>query len=207
MKRAVKGGARGFTVIEVIMALGIFAIGASAVIAMQRGTVLGNADARKLDMANTIAREWLERLRRDATTWTTPSSVNPNSNYANANLLSTYLPLNSGGTNTGWVYPDALLATSPAVPDGMSPAFDILGRDLAAGQVAASTVFCVNVRLNWLVMNSLIRAEVRVAWPRLINDSPSVGWCSAANAANITSATQTYHFVYAATAIRQNPVQ
>lgn len=205
MRRA--ASRRGFTVIEVIMALGIFAIGASAVIAMQRGTVLGNADARKLDMANTIAREWIERLRRDATLWTTPSSLNPNSNYGNAKLLSTYLPFNAAGTVTAWTYPDALLSATPAVPDGLSPAFDILGRDLAVTNVAASTVFCVNIRLNWLVMNSLIRAEVRVAWPRLIINEPSAGWCSETNAANITSAVDTYHFVYAATAIRQNPDQ
>jgi hypothetical protein len=193
--------------VEVLMGITLFAIGAGAVMAMQRATIQGNADARKFDVANAVAREWLERLRRDAALWTTPTSTNPNSNYANAKLLSTYLPYNSAGTNSDWKYPDALLSAGPPIPDGVSPAFDILGRDLAATDIPTNTVFCVNIRLNWLVQNMLARAEVRVFWPRLLLDAPPAGWCGASNTAAVTTQTQSYHFIYAATAIRQNPAQ
>ncbi len=207
---------RGYTAVEVLIGITLVSIGAAAVMSMQRGAIQANLDARKMDMANSIAREWLERLRRDSTLWTLPSPVNPGgNNYANSKLLSTYLQLNNNGNN-GWVYPNALLA-SASVPDGVSTGFDILGRDLLAVDIVgtnakpSSAVFCVNIRLNWLVLNQLIRAEVRVFWRRQLYTAPSkVDWCNAADASDATAIngnTSEYHFVYAATAIRQNPVQ
>jgi|SRR5579883_1955163 len=215
---------RGYTAVEVLMGLTLLSIGAAAVITMQRGAIQANLDARKMDMANAIAREWIERLRRDATRWTLPSAQNPGgNNYGNALLLSSYLQWNNTNVNSAWSYPDALLSGS--VPDGVSPGFDILGRDLVAADIKydstnptklSSAQFCVNIRLNWLVVNQLIRAEVRVFWPRARSypDDQAVtpnyvgtDWCSAANTSNVTGNTTDYHFVYAATAIRQNPVQ
>jgi hypothetical protein len=219
------------------MALTLFAIGATAVMSMQRASIQGNADARKLDMANSIAREWLERLRRDSALWTQPGPANPKapSNYNSSScpspmcnswplLISTYLPLPASGTIdptaiTTWSFPDVYLAQAPAVPDGVSPGFDILGRDLPEGSLGLAT-FCVNIRLNWLVTptvtsgnprGGLVRAEVRVFWPRQLQSAPAANWCSAANstggADNVTGQVDTYHFVYAASAIRQNPAQ
>jgi hypothetical protein len=184
---------------------------------MQRGAIQANLDARKMDMANSIAREWIERLRRDSTLWTLPSPVSPGgNNYASSKLLSTYLVYGSATNVTAWSYPDAYLATA-TLPDGVSPAFDILGRDLLPADITGSTshpssaIFCVNIRLNWLVLNELIRAEVRVFWRRDLyldpNNLHTVDWCTAANASNVTGDVGHYHFVYAATAVRKNPVQ
>jgi prepilin-type N-terminal cleavage/methylation domain-containing protein len=209
-----KKRARGYTAVEVLMGMTLLSIGAAAVISMQRGAVQANLEARKLDMANAIAREWVERLRRDATLWTLPSAINSvGNNYANAKLLSTYLQYGNTTANSNWSYPDIYLQTA-AAPDGVSIGFDILGRDLAVTDIQGSStkpsaaVFCVHVRLNWLVVNSLIRAEVRVVWPRLIDQGANtVDWCSKGNSDAITGDTNHYHFVYAATAIRQNPAQ
>ena len=43
------------------------------------------------DLATSIGREWLERLRRDAALWTQPGPANPvaPSNYGNAKRLVT----------------------------------------------------------------------------------------------------------------------
>jgi prepilin-type N-terminal cleavage/methylation domain-containing protein len=205
---------RGYTAIEVMIGITLLSIGAAAVISMQRGAIQANLDARKMDMANSIAREWLERLRRDATLWTLPSPVSPaGNNYSNAQILSQYLVYGSNTTNSVWKYPDILLQ-SATVPDGVSPGFDILGRDLMPTDIAGTStkpsaaVFCVNIRLNWLVMNQLIRAEVRVFWPRMILSGPNTtDWCTDANASAVTGDVADYHFVYAATALRQNTVQ
>jgi len=208
MKRPSK---RGYTMVEVMMGMSLLAIGAAAVISMQRASIQSNLEARKLDMANAIAREWIERLRRDATQWTLPNSSNSTSNYANAQLLSTYLAWGATGQTTSWSYPNAYLA-SAAVPDGVSPGFDILGRDLKATDILGSTstpskaIFCTNIRLNWLVVNTLMRAEVRVFWLRLLSSGPNTpDWCNQSNANTVTGDTSHYHFIYAATAIRQNP--
>jgi hypothetical protein len=221
------------------MGLTLFAIGAAAVMSMQRASIQGNADARKMDIANSIAREWIERLRRDAALWTQPGPANPKapSNYSASTcpspmcnswplLLSTYLPMPAAGVVsptavTSWSFPDVYLAAVPSVPDGVSVGFDILGRDLAEADIAKDkAAFCVNIRLNWLVTptdasgnsrGGLIRAEVRVFWPRQLLSAPASKWCSATNSAGsgdkVTGDTATYHFVYAASAIRQNPAQ
>jgi len=217
MRRAssARAVARGYTMVEVMMGMSLLAIGAAAVISMQRASMQSNLDARKLDMANSIAREWIERLRRDATQWTLPNESNLNTNYANAQLLATYLPWGTAGSTpsvtTAWSYPSVYLA-SATVPDGVSPGFDILGRDLSAANIQGSTsspskaVFCTNIRLNWLVVNSLLRAEVRVFWPRMLTAGVNTpDWCNQANASAVTGDTSHYHFIYAATAIRENP--
>ncbi len=190
------------------MAMTVGAIGAAAVMSMQKAAIQGNADARKTDIGAAVARTWTERLQRDAMSWTLPSSANPSGN----NLVNTKFLNNVGG---GWFAP----ASST---DGMSPGFDILGRDLATGDlsppggVQPATVFCVNVRLTWLVTNQLMRAEVRVLWPRGTSSSGTAGypitdWCTA----NMSFTGQGYtgagdpdpnvfHTLYAATAIREN---
>jgi len=216
-RRFARALSRAYTAVEVMMGITLLSIGASAVIAMQRGAIQANLDARKMDMANSIAREWIERLRRDSAMWTLPSPLSPSgNNYASAKLLSTYLQYGSATTVTAWSYPDVYLATA-SIPDGVSPAFDILGRDLMPADITGTTtrpsaaIFCVNIRLNWLVVNELIRAEVRVFWRRDLyldpNNQYTVDWCTAANASAITGDVGHYHFVYAATAVRKNPVQ
>src|SRR5580700_4018709 len=126
-------GARAYTIVEVLLSMTVFAIGASAVMSMQKATLQGNLDARKTDMANSIARMWIERIRRDAMQWTQASAA-----PANAKLL--------GYIDTGWVRPDAYAGNTPPV----SPGFDILGRDISTAGLtpsggAAPPVFCVNI--------------------------------------------------------------
>lgn len=226
MKPSSRRRARGYTAVEVLMGLTLTAIGASAVISMQRSAIQANLDARKMDIANAISREWMERLRRDATLWTAP---NPNgvstTNYNNARLLVTYLPvgpavnpapnddpnLMTTGTVAGWSFPDFYVKNPPAgstTLDGLSPGFDILARDvdIQSASAANKAFFCVNIRLNWLVVNNLIRAEVRVFWPRLVTGGPAPGWCSTGIESQAVN-TQTYHYVYTASTVRINPAQ
>ena len=151
---------RGYSAVEVLVAMTLFAVGASGVIAMIRANVQGNYDARTLDVANSVARAWEERLRRDASYWTkSPTGVSGNA------VSTTKWLKNTADAPAVWFVPAA-----PASPnhEGQSPAFDLLGRELADtdAQDATKTLFCTQLRLTWLVPNSVVRAEVRVFWPR-----------------------------------------
>jgi type IV pilus assembly protein PilV len=199
--------ARAYTVVEVLLSLTVLAIGASAVMSMQKATLQGNLDARKTDMANAIGRMWIERIRRDAMQWTLPSPVNPaGNNFANAGLLQ-YAASNSGN----WQRPDAYLGQTPPI----SPGFDILGRDIPTGSLnpTAGTLatppplFCVNVKEQYLyqdaVNNNLIRVDLRVLWVRGINPGAS-NPCDTTVATSVLPNPQLYQAIYLTTAVRGN---
>ncbi len=137
--------ARGYTMIEVLMAMTVMAIGGAAVITMQKTSVTGNLDARKADVANAIARTWVERLQREAMQWTLPSNEEPDRQQprerAGPRATSSTRP-------EQWFLPSQDMGQN-GVNETMSPAFDILGRDLPQGSLGSAD-FCVHVRLQWL---------------------------------------------------------
>jgi len=196
--------ARGYTAVEVLSAMTLFAIGAAGVIGMQRVTVQGGEDARRFDMATNIANEWISRLQRDSAFWTEP----------NQNSLNT---INIG--NTKWLQFVGTCATTwcnppnAAVPAGMSGSFDTFGRDLPSTSTDAT--YCAQYRLEWVMPpgtapqlkpTMLMRAEVRVFFSRL--ERAPVGDCNSPTPAPDSVAGESaYHFVYATTAIRENPLR
>jgi hypothetical protein len=130
--------------------------------------------------------------------WTLPSASNPSgNNFAGAKLLN--------HLDAGWFLPSDYLSA-----DINSYAFDILGRDLAAGDIVADSTkgiagahFCVDIQLTTLVPAQLFRAQVRVSWPRGISSAPS----SFCNAKLDTQPDMTlYHAIYVTTAIKENPL-
>ncbi len=197
------------------MAMTVFAVGAASVIAMQRASIQGNSDARKLDMANAIARDWLERLRRDAMMWTQNSVATPLGQTNYIKLTSTYYGK--------WAMPTTLCPATAtgSNADGLCPAFDILGRDLAQDKYGDAS-FCVNIWLDSASADGgaadLVRAEVRVYWPRQLTQSATApysggnGFCDTAalGATNgpdgATGGPAVYHFVYASTMLRLTPL-
>ena len=60
---------RGYTVVELMMALAVMAIGLSGVIAMQKVTLSSNGHARKLALATRLGQSWLDELAADAGQW------------------------------------------------------------------------------------------------------------------------------------------
>jgi type IV pilus assembly protein PilV len=214
---------RAYTLVEVLVSLTLLAIGAAGIIAMQKAAVQGHQEARQMDMANAIAREWMERLRRDAMLWT-PSTgqqgVVPPPNIAQApTIVITNPPI--------WYVPVARIAPAGSQSDVESPGFDVLGRDVpaadlawasqggsnAAGVYATNTQtvlsYCTNVRITPLTADqTLLRAEVRVFWardlfasidPAVCTANPPAGWD-----ADPVIVTEKYHFLYLTSAIRQN---
>jgi len=196
MSDRLRRSSRGVTMIEIIMALGVLAVGASGIIAMQKVTVVANRDARNLEVANEIARTWLERLRADAAVWNHPSAMNPTSDLAETVWLNNSVrPSNA----PAWLRPENAKLNLYGVHDA-------LGRDIKD----LNGPYCVNVRVTWHRENRSMRAEVRVYWQRqgiagvgqavaspLCGDSPG-------NPPNIETHTSLYHFVHATTLINQN---
>ena len=200
----------GYTAVEVMISLTLLGVGAAGVISMQRGTIQGVAHARNLDTANAIAHTWFERMRSDASQWTGDTDF-PTMRFANL--------LGNNMTDAGWYLP------VQGMPAGMSPAFDVLGRDLpyltdpsTPSTTNPAIKFCTHVRIDCLVHStgatsattcSLMRAQVRVFWPKDLVDTGGVDYCSAANVATIADATHApnYHFVYVVSAIRQTTVR
>jgi hypothetical protein len=186
--------------VEVMMAMTVMAIGAAAVISMHKTAVTANLDARKTDVANGIARMWVERLERDAMSWTAPSAANPTgNNFSNAALIA-------GHVTGTWYLPQDEIVSSPTPI--MSPALDILGRDLGTMDDAQ---FCVHVRLTWLVPQALpaepglIRADVRVLWPRAITSVPAHFCQDTSQLVDPDpSLPPLYHAVYLTTTLKEN---
>jgi hypothetical protein len=195
------------------MAMTVMAIGAAGVISMQKTSMMGTLDARKTDVANAIARTWVERIKRDAMQWTQPGPSNEGTLPGN---LATAAVLQYGVTHHDtWFLPNQYISSTPP----MSPGFDILGRDLPAAALAPSVtpaqpgaLFCVNVRLAVLPASpDLFRIDVRVLWPRGISIEsskalPSGGVCDPSVATAPAPDPTVYHAIYVTTAVRGNPL-
>ena len=181
----VRARSRGYNAVEVLMAMTIFAIGAGGVISMQKTAVQANYDARTLDVATALARTWQERLARDAVSWRAPNDFTG----------TTYLSAANGAPT--WTVPAAT-----AVLAGGSPAFDLLGRDVAIND--PSMIFCTQIRLEWLGgTRSLLRAEVRVIWPRA-NAAPIATCADAAVTPALANPNALPHSLSTVTSIRGN---
>ncbi|HTQ05374.1 MAG TPA: prepilin-type N-terminal cleavage/methylation domain-containing protein [Polyangiaceae bacterium] len=193
-----KARARGYTVIELMMSLAVFATGVTGVIAMERATVSSNQLAKNVAIANAVAQSWLSQLAADSTLWTTQWSV------TQTTWLSTVT------ANDGlWQLP--VYDTTRA----FGPEFDGFG-----APTTANPAFCAQIRLTWLYGdaspsqatgipgNGVIRTEVRVFWPHeQVGVDTSTRFatdCSNAAPATVNAVTDgTYHMIVQASAVRQ----
>jgi prepilin-type N-terminal cleavage/methylation domain-containing protein len=201
--------ARGYTAVEVLIAMTVMTVGAAAVMTMQKASIQGNLDARRVDIATAIARTWEERLQTDAMAWTQPNAGVPNvNNLGSSNGAIIQRGLSSPGI---WVYPSDYIAGVNGGNTPWSYGFDILGRDLALTDVGSAT-FCVAVQFNVLVPGTvapaLLRADVRVLWLRGLGaNSPTPTPCGGSDALSANPSSAVYQAVYVTTAVKENPAQ
>ncbi len=207
MKRRHATPPRGYTLVELLMALFIFSIGVSGVIAMQKVTITSNQHARDLAIATQVAQAWLSQLQADAVAWNHPSASSASDDLGDTKWLS-----NVSSNNKTWILP------SYEKTRGFGPAFDVRGRPLDITQPAnlARVKFCTHIRLSWLYNpmlanvsvrgGGLIRAEVRVFWLRdgaaSEGKKPICGPDLVPN--SVTASSGLYHFVYEVSALREN---
>jgi hypothetical protein len=184
--------ARGYTVVELMMALGVFTMGAVGVFAMQRVTLNSNQHAKNLALASGIAQGWLGQLSADASLW-----------RSGGNESGTDWLKSVATANDTWQLPvdSSALRTSRK----FGRAFNVRGEAI---DPALNRVFCVHIRLTRLytapVGNGLTRTDVRVFWPRE-GVAPIAGDCTdSATIEEVAEALDRYHFVYRTGAVRQN---
>lgn len=187
------GNRRGYTLIEIVMAMGILAVGVSGLIAMQKVTVTANRHSKNLTTASHIAQSWLTIIEAEAVTWASITSGPKSTDWHAIGL---------GQSN--WFRP-----TYSAARD-YGPAFDALGNPLIATNNAR---YCADLRVKQLnnttvdpiPKSGLVRVEVRVAW---IQDQTILGGTPASacgiNAFDLTepAGISEMNFVHMATAIR-----
>lgn len=194
-------GARGFTLVEVMMSLTVLTIGMLGIISLQRNTVVANAQAQQMTVATNIGRVWIGRLQADASLWNHPSAFNAASDLkTDTKFLTNY--------GIGWFLP-----TDPT--NQYSYAFSQSGKDIdpTSPALATDTIYCVNVRLTQLYADpllttvpSMLRAEVRVYW---LKKPGAIATCSGAGGSLSALETDdvTYHWVYSVGAIAKATAQ
>ncbi|MBC7170925.1 MAG: prepilin-type N-terminal cleavage/methylation domain-containing protein [Polyangiaceae bacterium] len=191
----------GFTLLEVMIAVGLMTVGALAIMAMQQAATRGNIEARQIGTATDITSRWVERLRREAIGWNQTGETVP----AAAGTLAAI----NGAPNTWFRAPAATFAGD------VGPAFDWMGLPLAnpAGQAIS---YCTFVRLRWVSTGSSMRADVLTWWHRrgaggdpAISDLSLFANCGEgveANViANLGSSTTVLRSVSASTLLRWTP--
>ena len=186
----------GYTLIEVMMAVGIMTVGAVGLMSLQQATTRGNSFSREMTTANDITRTWIERLRLDALEW--------NATGATAVASTTYLSTVPATTAVIGPWSTLGIAGDPQA----SYAFDYVG---APSDGAASAIYyCTNVRFRWVLGNNAIRADVRTWWHRRSDDVVARYACAPgtenAVSADLAAARPDLHAVYGSLVIRPTPV-
>jgi type IV pilus assembly protein PilV len=198
-------GRRAYTMIEVMIALGVLALGATGVIAMQTVTLIGNQRAKAEATATMIAQTWVERLRADAVVWNNPNGVSD---------LNETRWLQYANANPTWFAPDA--SRGGIAPYGSAMA-DTQGQDIYAAEIgnppgsAATQAFCTLLRLYPLTTGpagtpvTYIRAEVQVYWAKGTPSGIHAGKGITGRPVTCADDTSTgYGFVFATTGITPN---
>jgi type IV pilus assembly protein PilV len=190
----------GYTLIEVMMAIGVMTAGAVALMALQQATTHGNYEARRRTTATELCATWIERLHRDAMQW---NIGGPGIPFSPLNLARTRYLRNvaAPGTPALWQVP------VPPPDSGESSAFDLWGRDTTDPN---AMMFCTNIRLAWVYVGQAMRADVRIWWPRSSASARTrdLGRCGAGLAPeSLTTRTRDIHFVYASTVLRWTPLR
>jgi len=193
LRRRSRARQRGYTLVELMMALALFTVAMLGIISMQKITVISNTHAKNVAIAERIAQAWGAQLEMDATAWRSATSYG-------AGFLS---------NPAGW--------QRPLPARGFGSAFDALGNPLSDSSTdLAKAQFCTHVRLSWLYPpgqgvsgNTTLRAEIRVFWLRdgeapLDTTTSVCAVQTAAQAQNIGLSTDRYYFVYQTVGVRQH---
>lgn len=138
---------RGFSLVEVLVAVVVSAVGFAAVFALQIRTMQGNISAREQSAAVVLAESALETLRTEAYKWRTET------------------------------LPAGLLSAAPQAWHTLTPQpIDHTGLALGAAGVPGSELnrqrFCVHYWLEPLAgtFSNMLNVRVRVVWPRGTTD-------------------------------------
>lgn len=191
----------GYTIVEVMMALGVLTAGAVGIMAMTQASTRGNMEAREMTTATQLTTRWIERLRRDALNWTTSRRVIDPTILARTQYLRT---VPDPGDASRWIIP------TPPAGSPESANFDFYGRDT---NVRAEMYYCSNIRLEWLYVGRSIRADVRIWWLRRQSGTQApdltraaLGQCGPGVDPNTLTNDWRVRMTYASTIVRWTPM-
>lgn len=174
----------GYTLVEVMMALTILAIGAAGIFSLQTVAIGGNADSANLTAATNIARMWLDELKADGISWN-EGGPNPPSDLADTAVLDT---LGAAWTSLG--------LKQPQRRDGEV--------DAAAGLFCAQARAIPPVPAGAAPPITGLEVTVRVWWFKgPLNNRAAFPNCGEGMA--ITGDIQRFHWVYLTTLITPHP--
>ena len=195
-RRSVRTSA--FTLIEVMIAVGILTVGSVGILAMQQASTRGNLNARRMTTATSVSRIWVERVRRDALAWTSNVVGSPNGIAA-----TNYIQATPVAGESGWFAPN-----SPDPEE--SYGFDWFGADT---NVASEIRYCTHINTRWIVANQVARVDVRTFWYRRGDGAASetnqdlfpncgAGGTEAAVGIELATPSPRLHAIYASTLVR-----
>lgn len=143
MSRRIHHGRRGFSILEVMIALFVMTVGLVALYSLQVVAISGNVVAQEFTQATQLSERWIETLRKDAISWT---------NQVNR---------------------PARIADSAQWKDAVGPFLvnrDMLDDDNYDVTVAIDPRYCIKYRVQSVpegdINPRVLRADVRVIWPR-----------------------------------------
>lgn len=148
MRYARRARSEAFTLVEVMIAIGIMTVGSLGILSMHQAVSEANRAANEMNTAIAITERWVERIERDSLSWT-EQGIN-SSSLSGTHYLSQLAGQVSG---TDWF--------TPSVNGNDSYAFDYFGND-----TTANIKYCVNLRLNWIRQGSSARVDIRTFWYR-----------------------------------------
>ena len=146
-----RGTKDGFTLVEVMIAIGLMTVGSLGILAMQAATTRANRLARQVSVAQNVTQIWLDRIDRDVLDWDTPGDVTIGD--------ETLLPADA---TTGWFIPQGSLHDIPN-KNYETGAFGWNGEDLIT---TTDIRYCTHLRLTWFRPGASVRADVRTFWIR-----------------------------------------
>lgn len=190
----------GYTVIELMMSLAVFAVGVAGIIGMQKVAISSNQHAKNLAIATHIAQAWLDELAVEAGQWNQTGDFDETTWLAHVGA--------EGGPPGEWFRPEY------SATRRFGPAFDALGNPVAPSDMAMNAQFCADIRLTWMYGQvrakeggGLIRAQVRVFFRkdglRDVEDPPQHACDITPKEFDDEGGEQLYHVVYLSTAVRQ----
>ncbi len=161
---------RGFTLIELMVVVALSLVGFIALFQLQAGVMRASTNSLNMVQATFLGQHLLETIRMEAMEWTNDGLQGPTQakfqyfkNVGDAPLAV--------GQPTAWMRAYAgtgafqrVNQLGRSLPAGVATQFDA-GADVEFPD-NRNQVFCVQYRLAWLIVNSLVRVEVRVFWPR-----------------------------------------
>ncbi len=157
MSRRTRSGRRGFTLVEVMMAISVMTVGAIAIFSMQSATATGARRSRLVTTATEVNRFWMERVKLEALRWG-PTA------YATIPWLNA-LPA-AGTGSSDWFLPQARGTGDTLV----TAASDWYGAPMVmpSGAGTPPAPYCTSLRWTWMSTGTeqVARLDVRTWWHR-----------------------------------------